>query len=86
MKHLVTQKVTGLRGEAHLLPGTNPPTVTGRFPDCLWNANYTSKRLLPSQVKSVLMPDRKESGHEEGRKPNRVGIKVMQHRGLAAFV
>lgn len=45
---------------------------------------YKSKRLLPSQVKSVLIPDRKESGHEEVRKTNRVGIRVVQFRGLAA--
>lgn len=31
------------------------------------------------------MPDRKESGHVEARKAKRVGIKVMQSRGLAAY-
>lgn len=30
------------------------------------------------------MASRKELAHEEGRKPNRVGIKVVQFRSLAA--
>jgi hypothetical protein len=41
-----------------------------------------SKRLLLSQTESALMPERKQSGHREGRKPNGVDIQVVQQRGL----
>jgi hypothetical protein len=43
-----------------------------------------AKDFHPYGCESVLMPDRKESGAEEGRKPNLFGIKVVQFRGLAA--
>ena len=43
-----------------------------------------SKRLLLSDAESVLMPERKQSGHVEARKAKRVGVKVVQFRGLAA--
>ena len=42
------------------------------------------ERLLPLHRKSVLIPPLREGGQEEGRKPNPVGVRVMQFRGLAA--
>jgi hypothetical protein len=41
---------------------------------------YKAKDFHPCGCESVLMPDRKESGAEEGRKPNLFGVKVVQHR------
>lgn len=81
VKHSVTQKVTELRGEAHL-----PLKLAGSIPAYIIWYIYKSKRLLLSQTESVLMPDREESGHLEGRKPKGVGVKVVQCRGLAAPV
>ena len=83
VKHFDTQKVPELRGEALRRPKVKVRYLKSLFNKrLLWKA--ISESLLLLQVKSVLMPSRKELGQLEGRKPKVVGIKVMQFRGLAA--
>jgi hypothetical protein len=77
VKHSVSQKDTDLRGEAL----RQPEPFRGRAAPDSNMIGIQSKSLLPSQLKSVLIPHRKEWGHWKTRKVQGVGVQVVQVSG-----